>query len=523
MTPLSAHILSHERRLNNNIRGSLSLQIERRKERRRWLLGCIICIFLGCIMGRFSISQSLHNQKNEKETSINVGLLQNEANSTVINEQVSPAGHNKTTTSKLELQKKVHPIIISANNVSEVYDMTFWGSKRLCKSLLNNMKEEERHLGNNGSISSPILVNMTFNCNDMSKGIGLPPKTAPVGTGNWIWLFYTMRLASLSHGNVNFNAVCEDDSLELRKHQILPWIVGHFNHSNAKEEIVPSKSALESACNSQQKVSLSNVIPPIRRDLGYMAKSLVGIPKWHHQMKNNNTSKNTTPEYPNVELDEIVWHFRCGDLMYSTHPGYAWHKFGLLSSYINNNTQSIGIVTEPFRKHRIKAKNEAEEDTLESSAKACERLAGALVDYLQERFPEARIRLRNDVNESVALSYSRLIVAKQTIVGSVSTFGAYAALASRGESFIIKPDFDHAPNAWMVKGMNKATNLTMVHDPSPLLVTQSTYLWWSERKTGGREAMIDWLKDKGEAESSLIRKARAEYPSKEMTINSRLK
>ena len=98
-------------------------------------------------------------------------------------------------------------------------------------------------------------------------------------------------------------------------------------------------------------------------------------------------------------------------------------------------------------------------------------------------------------------------------MGSVSTFGTYAALASWGESFIIKPDFDHAPNGWMVKGISKDTNLTMVHDPHPLLVTQSTYLWWSERKTGGREAMVDWLKDEGE-ESSLIRNARLEYPSK---------
>ena len=154
---------------------------------------------------------------------------------------------------------------------------------------------------------------------------------------------------------------------------------------------------------------------------------------------------------------------------------------------------------------------------MESSAKACERLAGALVDYLQERFTKARIRLRNDVNESVALSYSRMIIAKQTIVGSVSTFGTYAALASWGESFIIKPDFDHAPNGWMVKGINKEkdTKLMMVHDPHPLLVTQSTHLWWSERKTGGREAMIEWLKDEGDTEeSSIIRKARTKYPFK---------
>ena len=123
------------------------------------------------------------------------------------------------------------------------------------------------------------------------KGLVYHQTTAPVGIGNWIWLFYAMRLASLSHGNTVFNAVCEDDSRELRKHQILPWIVGHFNDSIAEEEIVPSKSALESACSGQQTASLKHMIPSIRRDLGHMAKSLVGIPKWHHQIDNNNISK----------------------------------------------------------------------------------------------------------------------------------------------------------------------------------------------------------------------------------------
>ena len=56
---------------------------------------------------KISISPSIHNQKNEKANSINVGLLQNDVNSStaINNEQISPSEHNKTTI-QLELQKE---------------------------------------------------------------------------------------------------------------------------------------------------------------------------------------------------------------------------------------------------------------------------------------------------------------------------------------------------------------------------------------------------------------------------------
>ncbi len=204
--------------------------------------------------------------------------------------------------------------------------------------------------------------------------------------------------------------------------------------------------------------------------------------------------------------------------MYSKHSGYAWHKFHTLVPHIRNDTHSIGIVTGPFRKHRIRAKNEVEPEVLEESALACERLAGAFIEYLQQQFPSTRIRLRNDANESVALAYSRMIVARQTIVGGVSTFGAYAALASMGQAYTIAPDFSHAPDKWMLhweKSDQENSNVKIVHDPYPLLLPQANYLWWQEKRKGGREAMIEWLaQDISSPESPLIQKARLQHPAK---------
>jgi len=174
------------------------------------------------------------------------------------------------------------------------------------------------------------------------------------------------------------------------------------------------------------------------------------------------------------------------------HPGYAWHKFGLLASHIRNDTRSIGIVTQPFEKHgnRKQDYKTGKKDTV----LACKQISSALVDYLQLSFPSARIRLRNNANESVALAYSRMIVAKQTVVGGVSTFGVLAALASMGQAVIIAPDFPKAPGKWLLQWeeiKKSDSDVIMLHDPHPLLLPQANYLWWKAH--AGQKAMMEWL------------------------------
>lgn len=65
----------------------------------------------------------------------------------------------------------------------------------------------------------------------------------------------------------------------------------------------------------------------------------------------------------------------------------------------------------------------------------CKTLVYAFQDYLRERFPRANTTIRNESNESIALSFARMIMANQTIIG-VSTFSKYPAVASFGNSFI---------------------------------------------------------------------------------------
>ena len=246
-----------------------------------------------------------------------------------------------------------------------------------------------------------------------------------------------------------------------------------------------------------------HMIPALQYDLRRMARALVGIPTWHRT--NDTTIGNEKKRH--IELDETVWHMRCGDVMSVKHAGYAWHKFDLLASHINNDTQSIGIVTQPFNKGENRKQDlSSKHDTMS----ACKRLAGTLDEYLQKRFPSARVSLRNDSNESVALAYSRMIVAKQVVLGGVSTFGVYAALASYGQAIMIAPDFPHAPGRWLLKWekIKKIDdNVTIIHDPSPLIITQAQYLWW--HADGGQEAMIEWLtSDCFRSEPRLVEKVR---------------
>ncbi|KAL7535444.1 hypothetical protein ACHAWF_008969, partial [Thalassiosira exigua] len=207
-------------------------------------------------------------------------------------------------------------------------------------------------------------------------------------------------------------------------------------------------------------------------------------------------------------------HLRCGDIISDNHPSYAWHKFGLLASHIDNSTKSIGIVTQPFEKHSNRKHDK-------SNTQSCKRLAGALVDYLKHRFTSARVSLRNNPDETVALAYSRMIVAKQVVVGGVSTFGVFAALASMGHAVIIAPDFPRAMmGPWMLEWERKKgadTGLVMVHDPHPLILYDASHLWWNIK--GGKEAMIEWLTDDNFSyESGKVHLARQQAPPKRFVL-----
>jgi hypothetical protein len=160
----------------------------------------------------------------------------------------------------------------------------------------------------------------------------------------------------------------------------------------------------------------------------------------------------------NVELDDVAIHFPCGDLMQTRHDYYGFMKFSSFANRIQNVTTpfSIGILTQPF----------APEDTNSTTSSAiaaqqrwvdvgggrehlCFVVTHAFVDYLQARFPQARIRIRNGPEDTVAVSFARLIIAVQTF-SPISSFSIFPALVSMGRGYVRYPLAHSRDNRWMI-------------------------------------------------------------------------
>lgn len=108
-----------------------------------------------------------------------------------------------------------------------------------------------------------------------------------------------------------------------------------------------------------------------------------------------------TPTRPDLELDEVAIHFRCGDIMGDRLVGdrYQLLHFGEYVKRISNTTRTIGIVTQPFEKSRNRLKDSAYVDI-------CRNATLLLADYLQGSYPEATTSIRNGPNETMATGYA---------------------------------------------------------------------------------------------------------------------
>jgi hypothetical protein len=147
-----------------------------------------------------------------------------------------------------------------------------------------------------------------------------------------------------------------------------------------------------------------------------------------------------------VELDDVAIHFRCGDLMQSLHVHYGFMKFSSFANRIQNTTApfSIGIITQPFAPaanttndtNTVKVHRPA--DHGDGVDHLCYVTVHAFVNYLQARFPQARIRIRNGPDETIALAYARLVVANQAFL-PISTFSVFPTLASMGRGYLRYP------------------------------------------------------------------------------------
>lgn len=190
---------------------------------------------------------------------------------------------------------------------------------------------------------------------------------------------------------------------------------------------------------------LERAAPFVRRDLRRAALA------W---MEGLDVNGSRVPGWETPELDEATIYFRCGDIMrYAHHSEYGWVKYKVYARELDEGIRSIGIVTVPQNKGTCR-KNDC------GFLATCDRLARDMKAYLEGTFPEARVTVRNDPNETVLASYGRMVLSKQTFCNP-STFCMLPALATTGQGIVVHsrlfPWVGHAGDA-------EGSNLKVIKD-----------------------------------------------------------
>jgi hypothetical protein len=403
---------------------------------------------------------------------------------------------------------------------------SIWHGNLFCSTVQNARKLAS--VANNDSNDSllPIKLNISFECRDLFQN-------SPSGSGNFILALYMMRSSAAELGNINVHFYCHD-ALATRQSLILPWFTGSWyatttttaastlDRSDDSEALERAAQRLKHACCPFWCVSLGHMHGEMQYDLRRMAIALVGVRPNHASTdyaqqhvwgQRYHTAPNTShtqtifvpqlplpkygdaPVFPSVELDDAVIHFRCGDLLSTNITSYGFMTFAGYTRHISPQARSIGILTQPFGDSiRDSPFSTGQQRLLDSSNavknQRCRTLVLALADYVAQRHRHAKVFIRNDAHETVALTYARMVMANQTI-GAMSTFSVFPILATFGTGYFMKPKRG-SPNSWLshFKGHGTSSNLVLFAEKNVMVGSQTRELWDSS----GEAAVLDWFR-----------------------------
>jgi hypothetical protein len=372
------------------------------------------------------------------------------------------------------------------------------GKNRFCETI-----DSARRQARDDSL--PILFNISFSCDENFRQCAF-------GTGNVISALYGLRLAAQVYDKVELHVTCTDaettkDSL------VLPWLMGYYSPRTVESAQRLNEVSVDRACGEYETTPIAYLYREMRYDLRRMAIALVGVPDPHHpsaafareflwskskggynepqhaSSQLPNPQRNDVPIFPAVELDDAVIHFRCGDLMDTDHPNFAFLRFAGYTKYISPEAQSIGILTQPFatggQTRDIDATSEVRD--------RCRLVVESFVDFIHESHPHSRVTIRNDPNETIGLAYARMIMANETIAG-VSTFGVFPVMATFGKGYLrsaVHP-IRRFPNKWTTNPPldQFVENLKIVEEPDHIMTGEMKKLW----KRRGAKAVLAWFR-----------------------------
>jgi hypothetical protein len=209
------------------------------------------------------------------------------------------------------------------------------------------------------------------------------------------------------------------------------------------------------------------------------------------------------PKKP-IEWDDAVVHFRCGDLLTTNLNSYGFMTFNGYSRHISSAARTIGILTQPFDVE-ADTTNQTEEvlpvqnrilDFSDFLVKQrCRTLVFAFADHLKGRFPAAKVSIRNDYSETIAMAYSRIVMANQTIA-AMSTFSVFPMVGSFGTGYYQYPR-DADPSKWLrhweypLSRMSPdGTGMVLFEESNLLLGSKARDLW----DAYGDDAVLKWFR-----------------------------
>eukprot|EP00980_Cylindrotheca_fusiformis_P017384 scaffold5395_cov126-Cylindrotheca_fusiformis.AAC.4 len=353
-------------------------------------------------------------------------------------------------------------------NVDHTY--MFWnnGQTKLCDLLHNMTLENSWEMPRNYTVNlKRPLLNATMDCREMVKHEGF-------GQGNWVTALYCVRVAA-AKAQVDFQFQCSDgrhsqDSL------LLPWFEGNFpapNFSNPWPYSGTLPTEDEACTPKYPKIRVDKMADQITDQVRKLAVTVVG-PR-DSIRRHSAVPPEQPPLVPDVVLDDVAIHFRCGDVMGGARRSdFGMIKFTEYLRWISPEARSIGILTQPFDPSRNRLVDKRR-------VGRCRNATFLLVDVLQQSFPQTRITIHNGPNETLPLAYARLVMANQSFT-TLSSFGIFPVIGTFGHGYFQRGN----------RGVNPFANYLPQFMPNLQMMT-APVITMGEMSSMNLTTILEWL------------------------------